>query len=75
MTRILEVLIIDPDNSMTWDILWTSIVDNWDDTKVFDSTQLIKNGIIRGIKLEKIEKIEISNVKSKYKGHNYKIKV
>jgi len=75
LTRILEVLIIDPDNSMTWDILWTSIVDNWDDTKVFDSTQLIKNGIIRGIKLEKIEKIEISNVKTKYKGHNYKIKV
>ena len=60
---------------MTWDILWTSIVDNWDDTKVFDLVQLIKNGIIRGIKLEKIEKIEISNVKTKYKGHNYKIKV
>jgi len=38
---------------MTWDILWTSIVDNWDDTKVFDLVQLIKNGIIRDIKLEK----------------------
>ena len=38
---------------MTWDILWTSIADNWDDTKVFDLVQLIKNGIIRDIKLEK----------------------
>lgn len=40
--RILEILIIDPNNSMPWDILCSSIIDNWDDTKVFDSAQLIK---------------------------------
>ena len=41
----------------------------------FDSTQLIKNGIIRGIKLNKIEKIEDPTIKTKYKGHIYKIKL
>ena len=75
LNRILEVLIIDSDKSMPWDVLCSSIINNWDDTKVFDSAQFIKNGIIRGIKLDKIEKIEIDNVKTKYKDHNYKIKL
>jgi len=75
LNRILEILIIDPHKSMPWDILCSSIIDNWDDSKAFDHGQLIKNGIIRGIKLDKIEKIEIGNVKTKYKYHNYKIKL
>jgi hypothetical protein len=55
-------------------ILNDLIYDNWDDTKKFDREQLIKNGIIRGIKLNKIEKIEDPTIKTKYLGHIYKIK-
>jgi len=59
---------------MSWYILTDLIYDNWDDIKKFDTAQLIKNGIIRGIKLNKIEKIEDPSIKTKYLGHIYKIK-
>ena len=54
---------------------YMTLYNNWDDSKEFDSAQLIKNGIIRGIKVDRIEKIEVPNIKTKYLGHNYKIKL
>ena len=74
LRRILDVLSVSPEDSMSWYILNDLIYDNWDDTKKFDRAQLIKNGIIRGIKLNKIEKIEDPTIKTKYIGHIYKIK-
>ena len=74
LRRILDVLSVSPEDSMSWYILNDLIYDNWDDTKKFDRAQLIKNGIIRGIKLNKIEKIEDPTIKTKYLGHIYKIK-
>ena len=41
---------------MSWYLLLDLVYDNWNDTKKFDSAQLIKNGIIRGIKLIKQRK-------------------
>jgi hypothetical protein len=75
LTRVLEVLYVSPEEPISWYILYDKIYENWDDTKKFDSAQLIKNGIIRGIKLNKIEKIEDPTIKTKYKGHIYKIKL
>ena len=57
---------------MSWYILFYKICENWDGFKEFDSKQLIKNGI-RGIKLNKIEKIDDPTIKTKYLGHIYKI--
>ena len=74
LRRVLDVLSVSPEDSMSWYILNDLIYDNWDDTKKFDRAQLIKNGIIRGIKLNKIEKIEDPSIKTKYLGHIYKIK-
>ena len=74
LRRVLDVLSVSPEDSMSWYILNDLIYDNWDDTKKFDRAQLIKNGIIRGIKLNKIEKIEDPTIKTKYLGHIYKIK-
>jgi len=74
LRRVLDVLSVSPEDSMSWYILNDLIYDNWDDTKKFDRAQLIKNGIIRGIKLNKIEKIEDPTIKTKYIGHIYKIK-
>ena len=75
LTRVLDVLSVSPEDSMSWYILNDLIYDNWDATKKFDRAQLIKNGIIRGIKLNKIEKIEDPTIKTKYLGHIYKIKL
>lgn len=74
LTRVLDVLSVSPEAPMSWYILHDLICNDWDDTKEFDSAQLIKNGIIRGIKLNKIEKIEDPSIKTKYLGHIYKIK-
>ena len=74
LRRVLDVLSVSPEDSMSWYILNDLIYDNWDATKKFDRAQLIKNGIIRGIKLNKIEKIEDPTIKTKYIGHIYKIK-
>tara|TARA_B100001142_G_scaffold229694_1_gene227844 strand:- start:293 stop:556 length:264 start_codon:yes stop_codon:yes gene_type:complete len=75
LTRVLDVLSVYPEEPISWYILFDKICENWDDTKEFDSAQLIKNGIIRGIKLNKIEKIEDTNIKTKYLGHIYKMKL
>jgi hypothetical protein len=74
LTHVLDVLSVSPEEPMSWYLLFDKICDNWDGFKEFDSTQLIKNGIIRGIKLNKIEKIEDPTIKTKYLGHIYKIK-
>ena len=66
LTHILDVLSVSPEDPMSWYILTDLIYDNWDDIKEFDTAQLIKNGIIRGIKLNKIEKIEDPSIKTKY---------
>ena len=74
LTRVLEALYVSPEEPIEWNNLYDFVYNNWDDTKEFDSAQLIKNGIIRGIKVDRIEKIEVPNIKTKYLGHNYKIK-
>ena len=51
LTRVLEVLSETSETPMSWYLLLDLVYDNWNDTKKFDSAQLIKNGIIRGIKL------------------------
>ena len=70
LTRLLEILTEEP---KCWDNIINTIILNWDDKKVFDSSQLIKNGIIKGIKLNKIEIISVPEIKTKYKDHLYKL--
>jgi len=73
LIRVLEALYVSPEEHMTWNDLYDLVYNNWDDSKDFHRDQLIKNGIIRGINKNKIEKIEVPDIKTKYLGHNYKL--
>ena len=70
LTRLLDILTVEP---KCWNNIIDTMILNWDDKKIFDSRQLIKNGIIRGIKLNKIEKVPVIEIKTKYKDHLYKL--
>ena len=70
LTRLLDILTEEP---TCWDNIIDTMILNWHDKKIFDSNQLIKNGIIKGIKLNKIEKVSVPEIKTKYKDHLYKL--
>ena len=70
LKRLLDILTEEP---KCWDNIIDTMILNWDDKKIFDYSQVIKNGIIRGIKLNKIEKVSVPEIKTKYKDHLYKL--
>ena len=70
LKRLLDILTEEP---KCWDNIIDTMILNWDDKKIFDYSQVIKNGIIRGIKLNKIEKVVVPEIKTKYKDHLYKL--
>ena len=69
LTKIFDILTEEP---LGWYELVKDIGTNWDEPTNYDEQYVIK-ALIRGIKDNKLEKIESSTSKNKYKGHQYKL--
>ena len=69
LNKILDILSEEP---LGWYELSKYIEDNWDEPNNYDE-QYVTKALIHGIKDNKLEKIESSISKNKYKGHHYKL--
>jgi hypothetical protein len=69
LAKILEILTYEP---LGWYELVKDIEDNWEEATFYDERFVIR-ALRRGINEGKLEKIESTTAKTKYKGHQYKL--